>query len=74
MTPVQQLIHALESMNKIEVSPDLKRAHDLWIAYAKTLLVHERVMRKLDYLKGQEDRERDICNIQYIKDSYDSEK
>lgn len=69
---MQELIHALESMNKIEVSPDLKRTHELWIAYAKTLLVHERVMRKLDYLKGQDDREKDICNIQYIKDSYGS--
>jgi len=72
MTPVQELIHALESMNKIEVSDDLKHTHNLWLAFAKSLLPREEMMRHKDYLQGHEDHEKDIYNSQYIKDSYGS--
>lgn len=69
---MQYLVHTLETMNKIEVSDDLKRAHNLWLAFAKSLLPREKVMRQTDYLQGQSDREKDICNTQYIKDNYGS--
>ena len=69
---MQYLVHSLETMNAIEVSDDLKRAHSLWLEFAKSLLPREEIMRHNDYLQGHEDREKDIYNSQYIKDTYNS--